>query len=156
MPNLLVTRGAVAAPKAEQRLECGPRLPATVGPEDELIEVDLELPAAHSVVSTHKPYIIQHGDAPSQASGHALDCSERRKRLRLGHSGNRHTAAPRSPGPGLRSRPSSPSDVQIGRAEGRVTPESDSLLSLIATPSFRADSPLPWSAFRRPALASGH
>ncbi len=48
MPNLLVTRWAAAAPKAEQRLEGSPRFPATVGPEDELIEVDLELPTADS------------------------------------------------------------------------------------------------------------
>ena len=55
MPNLIVTRWASAAPKAEQRLEGGPRLPATVGPEDELIEVDLELGTADSVVSAHQP-----------------------------------------------------------------------------------------------------
>ena len=55
MPDLLITCRGVAASKAEQRLEGGPRLPATVGPEDELIEVDLELGTADSVVSAHKP-----------------------------------------------------------------------------------------------------
>src|SRR4030042_932799 len=55
MPNLLATRGVSAAAKAEQGLEGGPRLPATVGPEDELIQVDLKLAPADSVVSTHKP-----------------------------------------------------------------------------------------------------
>jgi hypothetical protein len=55
MPDLLVTRLAASAPKAEQGLEGSPRLPAPVGPEDELIEVDLELPAADSVVSAQEP-----------------------------------------------------------------------------------------------------
>src|SRR5918996_3029504 len=63
MPNLLVARRASAAPKTKQRLEGGPWLPATVGPEDELIEVDLELPAAHSVVSAHKP-VLEVADHP--------------------------------------------------------------------------------------------
>src|SRR3990172_267511 len=63
MPNLLVACRASAAPKAEQRLEGGPRLPATVGPEDELIEVDLELPTADSVVSAHKP-VLEVADHP--------------------------------------------------------------------------------------------
>ena len=57
MPDLVVTRWGPAAPKAEQRLEGGPRLPATVGPEDKLIEVDLELPTADPVVSPHKPVL---------------------------------------------------------------------------------------------------
>jgi hypothetical protein len=63
MPNLHVTRGASATAKAKQRLEGGPRLPATVGPEDELIEVDLELPAADSVVSAHEP-VLKVADHP--------------------------------------------------------------------------------------------
>ena len=52
MTDLLVIRRASAAPKAEQCLECGSRLPATVGPEDELIEIDLELPAGRSYTFT--------------------------------------------------------------------------------------------------------
>src|SRR3972149_180271 len=63
MPNLLVACRASAAPKAEQRLEGGPRLPATVGPEDKLIEVDLKLPTADSVVSSPKP-VLKVADHP--------------------------------------------------------------------------------------------
>src|SRR3970040_1748017 len=63
MPNLLVTRGASATAKAKQRLEGGPRLPATVGPEDELIEVDLKLSTADSVVSAQKP-VLKVADHP--------------------------------------------------------------------------------------------
>ena len=57
MTNLLVAGGASAAAKTKQRLEGGPRLPTPVGPENELIKVDLKLPAADTVVSTHKPVL---------------------------------------------------------------------------------------------------
>jgi len=63
MPDLVVARGASATAKAKEGLEGGPWLPAPVGPEDELIEVDLELPAADSVVSTHEP-VLEVADHP--------------------------------------------------------------------------------------------
>jgi hypothetical protein len=63
MANLLVARGASTAAKAKQRLEGSPWLPTAVGPEDELIEIDLELSAADSVVSAHKP-ILEVADHP--------------------------------------------------------------------------------------------
>src|SRR5574342_123687 len=71
MANLLVARGASTAAKAKQRLECSPRLPAAVGPEDELIEVDLKLPAADSVVSTHEP-VLEVADHPVRKGNDGL------------------------------------------------------------------------------------
>ncbi len=81
MPNLLITRGTPATAKAEQRLEGSPRFPATVGPEDELIKVDLELPAANSVVRAHKPVL----EVPiiRSASG-TTDLAPCRNRTRIG------------------------------------------------------------------------
>jgi len=63
VPDPLVARRASAASKAEQGLEGGPGLVSTVRPEDKLIEVDLELPPADSVMSPHKP-VLKVADRP--------------------------------------------------------------------------------------------
>jgi hypothetical protein len=63
VPDLVLARRASATAKAKQRLEGGPWLPAPADTEDELIEVDLELPAADSVMSTHQP-VLEVADHP--------------------------------------------------------------------------------------------
>lgn len=70
MADLLVTRRTAGAPKAKQGLEGSPGLIATVGPEDNLIEVDLKLPTADSVVSPHKP-VLKLAAAPKSCLGSA-------------------------------------------------------------------------------------
>src|SRR6266481_9281413 len=72
MPDLLVTRRASAAAKTEQGLEGGPWFPATVGPEDELIEVNRELARAYSVVGSHQP-VLKVTDHPVGQRNNGLD-----------------------------------------------------------------------------------
>ena len=43
--------------EAKESLKSGHRLPATVVPEDELVQVDLELAAAYAVVGANEPLL---------------------------------------------------------------------------------------------------
>ena len=82
MPDPLVARRASAASKAEQGLEGGPGLVSTVRPEDKLIEVDLELPPADSVMSPHKP-VLKVADRPVGKRDDGLGALSQPERGRL-------------------------------------------------------------------------
>lgn len=55
--------------QAEERLEAGQGGPPPIVPKDELIEVGLELPAAHSVVSAHEPGLEVAGHPVGKRNG---------------------------------------------------------------------------------------
>ena len=55
--NPAVRRRCASGPEAEQRLKGGHRLPPTVVPKDELIEVDLQLRLADPVVRANQPLL---------------------------------------------------------------------------------------------------
>jgi hypothetical protein len=55
--NLPIRRRRTAGPEPEQRLKRGGGYSTTVMTEDKLVEIDLELTAAHAVMSAHKPLL---------------------------------------------------------------------------------------------------
>src|SRR4029453_10134191 len=82
MLDLLVTRGPPVATEAEQGLESCPR-PAAVGPEDKLVEVDLELCTADSVMSSDQP-VLEIADHPIGERNDRLGASSQTTSKRLG------------------------------------------------------------------------
>jgi hypothetical protein len=55
--NAPVGRGCPAAPQAEQGLESGHRLLTAIVPKDELVEIRLQLRAAHAVIRADQPLL---------------------------------------------------------------------------------------------------
>jgi hypothetical protein len=53
----MIFSGFAASSEAEQGLECGGRLLATVVPEDKFIQINLKLCPAHSMVSADQPLL---------------------------------------------------------------------------------------------------
>jgi len=68
----LVWCGLVPASEAQQSLEGGHRMPATIMPKHELIEIHLELLPAHPVVGSNEPLLHISNSAVGQ--GHDRFC----------------------------------------------------------------------------------
>jgi len=65
----LIVRGFAASSETQQGLECGRRLLAAVVPEDELIQIDLELSSAHPVVGADQPLLEVTNGAVGERNG---------------------------------------------------------------------------------------
>lgn len=83
MSYLLVGRWAFSASEAKEGLEGGHGRPAPVMAEHELIEVDLQLCTADSVVGSHEP-ILKVADRPVSKRDDGLDTFSQAERGRLG------------------------------------------------------------------------
>jgi hypothetical protein len=86
--NLCVGRRTSAAAKAEQGLKGGSRFTTTVRAEDEFIEIDLELAAAHAVMGADQP-ALKASDHPIGKRNDRLGSLAQleRGRLRSWHMG---------------------------------------------------------------------
>ena len=80
--NLPVRRRGPCRPKTEQRLKGSHRLSSTIVPKDELVEVDLELLLADSMVRADQP-LLEVADSAIGERHHGERTFEQRARSRL-------------------------------------------------------------------------
>ena len=74
--NKAVGSGFTTSSKPEQSLECGHGLFSTVVPKDELIQVNLQLSAAHAMICTNKPLLKVTNGAVSQGNDRFLSFAQ--------------------------------------------------------------------------------
>jgi hypothetical protein len=79
--NLSVRRGSPSRPEAEQRLKGGHRLPPTIVPKDELVQVDLKLRLTDPVVRADQP-LLQVADGAVRERHRGSRASAQGERLR--------------------------------------------------------------------------
>lgn len=86
MAYLLVGGGASASAESEQGLESGHGLAPPVVAEHELVEVDLKLRAAHSMVRSHEP-VLKVADRPVRKRDDGLGALSQANEVAAGFAG---------------------------------------------------------------------